>query len=58
MLGPVQLLLADESRKEAIADEIERTEKASDLEYKECTIAGHEHPPLPMLKGSYGKSVV
>ena len=43
-----------ESETDALAHEIELARECNDLELHECTIEGHEHPPLPMIKGSYG----
>lgn len=28
-----------------------------DIEYHECTAKGHEHLPLPLVRGTYGKIV-
>ena len=55
VMGPIQISLADESKKDALADEINCTGDADELVLHECSIKGHEHPPLPKLKGSYGK---
>ena len=55
ILGPIQILNRELSEKDAVMAEVEATKIAEKLEYHKCTIAGHKHPPLPMLKGSYGK---
>ena len=55
IMRPVQILLAYKSKKEAIAEEVVTIEEAGDLEHKTCFIVRQEHPPLLMLKGSYGK---
>jgi len=53
VMGPIQVQLSDESKKEALSDEIECARKKCDLKYHKCKVEGHEHPPLPTVKGSY-----
>ena len=55
VMGPLQIRMADESMENALADEIKCIKKYGTLEHHECTIQGHAHPPLPLVKGSYGK---
>ena len=54
VLGPVEEMIKKESEKYALAVEVALHLQNNDLEKHECTIEGHEHAPLPMIKGSYG----
>ena len=54
VLGPIQEKLRTASEIDAVQDEVRATQENNDLHYHECSIVGHEHPRLPMLKCSYG----
>ena len=54
VLGPVQILKKEESERDAVALEVSLHQDNDDLETHECTMEGHTHPPLSMIKGSYG----
>ena len=56
IMGPIQVSTKEAFKRDAIREEIEAT-KSQDpdgLKLSECKIDGHQHPPLPKLKGSYG----
>ena len=54
MLGPVQILKKEESESEAIQSEISLThEEEGGIKMEECSVEGHEHPPLPALTITY-----
>lgn len=38
-----------------VADEIKVHMDSANLKTRECKIDGHEHPPILMIKGAYGK---
>ena len=44
----------EESEVDALREEVEAHRENNDLLLHECKIVDHEHPPLPMIKGSYG----
>ena len=54
-LGSVQERMREESQKDALQEEIALMKAHNDLEFHECSVEGHEHGPLPKVKGSYGK---
>ena len=55
-MGPIQLKKREESKEEAIAEEIAATEAAKGtLCVHACEEAGHEHPSLPLLDTTFGK---
>ena len=56
ILGTSQLELKEKSKIEAVSVEIVEMGKHEAIKYHACDITGHVHEPLPMLKGSYGKS--
>ena len=45
-----------ESGMDALKDEVQSQIDHDDHMTHECTIKGHDHPPLPLVKGSYGTS--
>ena len=54
VMGHVQILKREESDIDDLTDEIQNN---IDNDYRmthECTIEGYEHPPIPLVKGSYG----
>ena len=54
-MGPVQIENREKREIEAlVAAKIEAYCNNDDHEYHSCEISRHEHPPLPMIKGSYG----
>ena len=53
-LGPVQEKMKLESQKEALAIEVDEMRRRGVLNHHECTIEGHKHRPLPLLKVTYG----
>ena len=56
IMGPIQVSAKEAFKRDTIQEEIEAT-KSQDpdgLKFSECKIDGHQHPPLPKLKGSYG----
>ena len=55
VMGPVQVQKREESEMDAASGEVEAQKEHDDHRTHECTIEGHEHPPLPMVKGTYGK---
>ena len=55
VMGSIQIATRKLSEIEAVREEIKAHEENNDLLTHACTIKGFEHPPLPMLKGSYGK---
>ena len=55
VMGPIQLAKREECEIEALEEEIEAHHDYNDLLYHSCNIDGHKHPPLPMIKGTYGK---
>ena len=54
ILGSVQIQKREESELDSVADEINATKEHDNYEEHGCTMNGHEHPPLPMLNGTYG----
>ena len=58
-LGKIQISAKERSEEDAVKEEILAHEEHKDdgLTRHECTIRGHEHPPLPKLKGSYGTKI-
>ena len=54
VMGPVQIKKREESEVDALREEVEAHRENNDLLLHECKIVDHEHPPLPMIKGSYG----
>ena len=59
VLGKIQISAKDRSEEDAVKEEILAHEEHEDngLTRHECTVRGHEHPPLPKLKGSYGTKI-
>ena len=57
IMGPIQIKKKEESMIDAIAEEVTETKAAGVYEEHKCKICGHEHPPLPMLTGSYGNII-
>ena len=55
VMGSIQISAHKLSEIEAVREKIKAHEENNDLLTYACTIQGFEHPPLPMLKGSYGK---
>ena len=53
-LGPVQEKMKLELQKEALAIEVDKMKRRGMINHHECTIEGHEHRSLPLLKVSYG----
>ena len=54
-LGEIQMSKREVSEKDAVREEITAHEKEEgEMTKYECVLDGHEHPPLPKLKGSYG----
>ena len=50
------MLKREESEMDALTDEVQSHIDHDDHMTQECTIEGHEHPPLPLVKGSYSSS--
>ena len=59
-LGKIQISTKEKSEEDAVKEEILAHEEHEHdgLTTYECTVRGHEHPPLPKLKGSYGKKII
>ena len=57
VMGPVQISARESSERDSIMEEIEakKINDSDGLKYHGCTIDEHKHPPLPMVKGSYGE---
>ena len=53
-LGAIQIRKREESEKDAVAEEIAMMKLKNDYTEHSCDIEGHQHPPLPMVKGTYG----
>ena len=43
-----------ESQRESVQNEIAMAQANNDISTKECTVTGHEHSELPVLKVLYG----
>ena len=58
-LGKIQIRANERSEEDAVKEEILAHEEheCDGLTRHECTAIGHEHPPLPKLKGSYGTKI-
>ena len=54
-LNWVQEEMRKVSQKDALEEEVALAKEKNDLTYHKCSVIGHEHGPLPMVKGSYGK---
>ena len=56
VLGKIQIEKRKLSEDDAVRNEVKahKEHEKEGLKYHECTMEGHEHPPLPMIKGSYG----
>ena len=54
IMGPIQIEKREQCEMEAVVDEVAAHIASNDMKKKEYNIDGHKHPPLPMLKGSYG----
>ena len=54
-LGSVQEEMREASQKDALEAEVALAKAQNDLAYHKCTVIGHEHGPMPMVKGSYGE---
>ena len=54
VMGPVQIVKKEESEMDALMDEVQCHIDHSDHMTHQCSIDGHEHPPLPLIKGLYG----
>lgn len=55
LMGPIQLIKREENEIAAVADEIKAHIENNDDNKRECEMDGHDHPPRPMIKGSYDK---
>ena len=55
VLGPVQLIQKDASEINSLQIELDMMVEKEAKQTYECTIEDKKHPPLPMVKGSYGK---
>ena len=54
VLGTIQIAKRKLAEEYAVEEEIEAHKREEGLQLHKCKIAGHEHDPLPKLKGSYG----
>ena len=54
-LGSVQEEMREASQKDALEEEVALAKEQNDLAYHKCTVIGHEHGPMPLVKGSYGE---
>ena len=55
VMGPVQMQKREESKMDAASGEVQAQKEHDDYQTHKCTIEGHDHPPLPLVKGTYGK---
>lgn len=53
-MGDIQIKKREESEVDAILDEVKAHRENNDFEEHSCNMEDHQHPPLPMLKVSYG----
>ena len=53
-LGSIEMRKREESEIDGVAEEIAAMRENNDYNEHSCDIEGHQHPPLPMVKGTYG----
>ena len=53
-MGPLKMLKREESDMDTLTDEVQMRVDHDDHVTHECTIEGRDHPPPPLVEGSYG----